>query len=34
VNHAFNHAHSCMYDNNVRVKSVNVKALKEGGSKV
>ena len=31
--HAFNHAHFCMYDNNVLVKPVYVKVIKEGENK-
>ena len=33
MGHAFNHAHFCMYDNNVLVEPVHVKVLKEEESK-
>ena len=33
MDHAFYHAHFCMYDNNVRVRTVNLKVLKEEESK-
>ena len=33
MDHAFNHAHFCMYDNNVRVKTVYLKVLKKEESK-
>ena len=33
MDHAFNHAHFCMYDDTVRVKTVHVKVLKEEDSK-
>ena len=30
MNHAFNYIHFCMHDNNVLVKPVRVKVMKEG----
>ena len=33
MEHALNQAHFCMYDNNVRVKTVHAKVLKEEDSK-